>query len=89
MLSLVEMGEQRTIMALPGVNAWRPEWFRAAHKAYGSRFTIALDNDEAGNLAAQKILSFLKESGIEGDRLIPSEGKDWNDLLVLNAHALT
>lgn len=88
MLSLVEMGEKRTIMALPGVNAWKPEWFRAAHKAYGSRFTIALDDDKAGNLVAEAILSCLQDSGIEGERLVPAEGKDWNDLLVLKAQAL-
>lgn len=81
MLSLVQMGEKRTIMAIPGVNAWRPSWFTAAHQAYGSSFTIAVDDDKAGNLVAKSMIEMLTENGIESDRLVPAEGKDWNDLL--------
>lgn len=82
MLSLVEMGERRTIMALPGVNSWRADWFIAAHKAYGSKFDIALDNDSAGNKISHTILEFLKEKGIPGQRTAPPSGNDWNDFLL-------
>jgi len=85
LLSLVEMGEKRTIMALPGVNAWRIEWFAAAHKAYGSRFVIALDNDEAGNRMATSMMAALQTRGIDCKRIVPVHGKDWNEMLVAAA----
>jgi DNA primase len=82
LLSLVEMGEKRTIIAIPGVNAWRIEWFVAAHQAYGSRFVIALDNDEAGNRMAANMMSALQERGIDCERIVPVRGKDWNEMLM-------
>ena len=81
MLSLVQMGEKRTIMAIPGVNAWRPTWFTSAHQAYGSSFTIGLDDDKAGNTVAKSMIQLFTDHGIEYDRLVPAEGKDWNVLL--------
>lgn len=84
MLSLVQMGERRTIIALPGVNAWRLEWFIAAHRAYGSRFVLALDDDDAGNKMAEIIARALAEHGIESSRLLPQGAKDWNEMLLSN-----
>jgi len=82
LLSLVEMGEKRTIIAIPGVNAWRIEWFISAHATYGSRFVIALDNDEAGNRMAANMMASLQERGIDCERLVPVHGKDWNEMLL-------
>lgn len=83
MLSLVEMGEKRTIMALPGASSWRPEWFAAAHDLHGSRFVLALDADDAGEKAARAMAQMLDAKGIEHTRLLPQEGcKDWNDVLL-------
>ena len=82
LLSRVEMGEKRTIMALPGVNAWRIEWFVAAHATYASRFVIALDNDEAGNRMAANMMTALQARGIDCERLVPVQGKDWNEMLM-------
>lgn len=82
MLSLVQLGERRTILALPGVNAYRIEWFEAASKRYGSRFHIAFDADRAGRLAARRLINELQARGIDAERLEPAQGKDWNDMLL-------
>lgn len=86
LLSLAQGGGGKTILAIPGVSAWRLEWFKAAHAAYGTRFEIALDADEAGERAAQKILSLLAGEGIEAVRVRPPKGaKDWNEALLCSS----
>lgn len=85
MLSMVQMGERRTIMAIPGACSWRLEWFVAAHQRYGSRFVIALDDDEAGNRMAAHLMGALNDRGIEAQRLVPPQGKDWNEALLAAA----
>ena len=42
---------------------------------------LCLDNDEAGEMACQRISDQLKERGIETERLLP-DLKDWNEDLV-------
>lgn len=44
---------------------------------------IATDNDEAGDKAACKIAEGLDVYGIEYQRFVPPQGKDWNEYLVL------
>lgn len=82
MLSMAQMGERRTIMAIPVACYWRLEWFVAAHQRYGSRFVIALDDDEAGNRMAAHLMGALNDRGIEAQRLVPPQGKDWNEALL-------
>ena len=47
------------------------------------RVLIATDNDEAGNIAAQKIMDELNHSDVICERYSPPKGKDWNEYIVL------
>lgn len=83
LLSMVSLGQQNTIIALPGCQSWRSEWAVRIHEKYGTkRFVLALDGDEPGDESASKIAAGLKEVGLESASLRPEEGcKDWNDVL--------
>lgn len=82
MLSLVQMGEKGGIMALPGLAAWKPEWFLyAARVNPGVRFLVSFDNDEPGTKASASLSEFLKANGLPCVVDPPHHGKDWNDML--------
>jgi hypothetical protein len=49
--------------------------------AFGRRYWLAFDADEAGDKAAEAIGASLKRSGGLVERLRPSSAKDWNEAL--------
>lgn len=83
LLSMVCLGEQSTVIALPGCQSWRSEWALRIQSKYGTKcFVLALDSDEAGDESAAKIAKGLVDAGLDHFRMRPSgEKKDWNDVL--------
>lgn len=45
-------------------------------------FVVAYDNDEAGLIGAEKLISLLKEKGMRTTKYVPTGGKDINEMLV-------
>lgn len=87
MLSLVELGLEKgeAVMGIPGVSAWKPAWFDALKMKHpGAKICVGLDNDDAGNSAADAIMDACKTVGLSAGRVIPPSGaKDWNDALCM------
>jgi DNA primase len=67
----------RVVLGLPGVDGWRAEW---AALARGRVVRIALDADEAGDRAAQRVAADVWRAGARSvlrDRR--TDGADWAD----------
>lgn len=56
-----------------------PEWL--TRKAFGRRFLMAFDADQAGDVAAERLGLELSTLGGIVERLRPEGAKDWNELL--------
>lgn len=81
LLSAVAMGMDHDIIGLPGCQNWRPEWFA---KLKGRDVTDAMDNDEPGHTASQKLKPVLIAQGANYLRYEHKGGvKDLNDELML------
>lgn len=81
--SLVCLGCESSIIALPGVSTWvnhYEQWFRRLHTEYGASFILALDPDKAGRTQTSAIAERLTTDGIPFKVKAP-EGGDINDLL--------
>ena len=74
----------------PGKNGWRLSLGGTALVAMMqfldmhpeiSRIIACTDNDEAGNLAAEKICDTAEIFGIKYERILPNSGNDWNEAL--------
>ena len=51
------------------------------------RVALCLDNDTAGRKAMDRLMADLLEKGYDTIRLLPEQGKDWNeDLQILSGH---
>lgn len=87
LLSIVSMGQKRSVMALPGCQAWRDEWIQRIYAKHGTRsYLLGLDSDKAGEESSQKIAKGVFEAGFVARRFRPSDGcKDWNDQLLASA----
>lgn len=73
-------GANAVAVALPSVQAWEPEWF----DLFARRVCVsALDNDDAGARFTPDLVAKLRAVGRKGrvTVLVPSVGKDWNDVL--------
>ncbi len=74
-------------LGLPGTDGWRPEW---AKYCQGRDVWLALDRDDAGDRAAERIAADVFAGGASSvRRLRPKFGKkDWAELLVheVSAH---
>lgn len=84
-LSKIEMGLNpgQVLVGIPGVQSWKAEWFLLGAKAYpNARWEVALDNDEPGHAAADKIAAVIDGTGKSWFRSVPFEGKDLNDELM-------
>jgi len=57
-----------------------PLWLRQA--CAFRHVLVAFDADEAGDAAAEKIAVLLRPFGAQVERLRPTKGKDWNDVLI-------
>ena len=80
LLSAVELGTQRTVVALPGCQSWRLEWF---DQYKGQQILLALDADGPGQLAAAQMKTDLQNAGHEVHIYqVPNGHKDLNDHLV-------
>jgi DNA primase len=80
LLSAVELGSQRTIVAIPGCNSWKIEWFE---KYKGEQILLALDADGPGVDAAKQMKSLLEDFGHDVHIYeLPDGHKDLNERLV-------
>jgi DNA primase len=69
----------RVVLGLPGVSAWRSPW---AEYARGRVAHVALDADEAGDRAAERIAVDLHRAGaVRVQRQRPHGAKDWAEIL--------
>jgi hypothetical protein len=87
LLSVVALGLEpaQIVLGLPGVNAWKREWFMGMKQLYPNlEVRIGFDADEPGDKAAQTLLELCAEVGLSATRIRPHRGKDWNDVLVFN-----
>ena len=84
LLSIVSLGQKGTVIALPGCQSWRQDWPARIQQKYGTNsFVLALDADDAGEMAATKIAAGLHRDAFQCTRLRPGVGcKDWNDVLI-------
>lgn len=81
MLSAVVLGSERTIFGIPGAHNWQidAKWINDLH---GKHVLIALDNDEAGEMAKANLKQFLPTVGAFPKIYNPPDGlKDLNDQL--------
>ena len=82
-LSVVQMGWDGHVMALPGASCWNPEWVERLDSKYpGIELYIGLDSDTAGSLQAEKILSQCSEAKVNARRFASCNFKDWNEALM-------
>lgn len=82
LLSAVSLGTRRSIIALPGCENWQPDWFL---KLKGRNVLLALDNDEPGKAARERLVPILKEIGAQvGVYELPPDAEDLNEQLMLS-----
>lgn len=86
LLSILEMGMvsfDDAVMAVPGVNTWRPEWAdQALLRNPGAEFVDALDTDSAGERLSNTIRQQL-DGRTKYQRIKPGLGcSDWNKFLL-------
>jgi DNA primase len=73
------------VLGLPGVGHIRPEW---AALARGREVRVALDADDAGDAAAQRLADELHQAGARRvHRLRPPAGQDWSDVVAERARS--
>jgi len=85
LLSKIELGVKpnQILVCVPGVVSWKPEWLTAGVKGYPTAvWELALDNDEPGDTAAEKMGRILAGVGGVWRRCLPFVGKDINDELM-------
>jgi len=72
-------GRNRVVLGLPGVGGWRSEW---AQLGAGREVVLALDGDDAGDRATDKIAADLFDAGATRVlRTRPMAGRDWTAIL--------
>lgn len=87
MLSAVALGFRGHIVAVPGCNNWKPEWFQSVHqKRDVTMFYVALDNDVGSDLNpgqewAMKMSQEMSKLGLPNVVKVPPQGMDINDIL--------
>lgn len=86
MMSAVALGYKGHIIAVPGCNNWKSEWFQKLHARLGAkRYYIALDNDESpdnpGQTWARKMAEVMQQFGLPHVIKDLPPGRDINDLL--------
>jgi DNA primase len=69
----------RNVIAAFGVNGFTQDHWAALKRHGTQRVWIAYDRDDAGNAAAEKLGTELRESGIETWRVLFPKGMDAND----------
>ena len=80
-IALVELGFDGSVIAIPGVGSWRSFWKTLPAVKGASKVYIALDADEAGDTASEKLATKM---GGKTHRMRPENGaKDWNEMLLL------
>ena len=80
MLSAVELGTQRTVVAIPGCQSWRLDWF---DQYKGQQILLALDADGPGLAAAEQMQADMRAVGHDVHvYTLPSGCKDLNEQLV-------
>lgn len=86
MLSVVSLGrcpESQAIMAVPGTETVREEWFpQIIERNPCVEFVLSMDNDAAGLKAMDRIEGFLDDLFAPFEReLAGKQDEDWNDIL--------
>lgn len=80
MLSAVELGTKRTVIALPGCQSYQIDWFK---KYKGEQILLALDSDGPGIEASSKLQSELEAAGHSVHVYqLPKGCKDLNEQLL-------
>lgn len=83
LLAALALNTTRSIIALPGCENWRPEWFEELN---GKNALIAFDGDRAGQTATEKLLPVLVEAGAEVNvNDLQLGAKDINEQLILES----
>jgi hypothetical protein len=81
LLSAVELGTERTVVAIPGCQSYKVEWF---DQYKGEQILLALDSDGPGVDAALRMKSDLEDCGHTVHIYHLPEGcKDLNDRLMI------
>jgi DNA primase catalytic core len=80
-LSLVKLGFENT-QSLYGTNGFTEEHLQILKDDRVKTVVLALDNDEAGRTASEKIREKLLSEGFAVKEIVPPAGKDWNEYLV-------
>lgn len=89
-LSKIQLGLRsgQIVVGIPGVTSWKPDWLTMGAKAYpGATWELALDNDEPGHEASDKMGKILNSVGAKWFRSVPFAGKDLNDELMSRLYA--
>jgi hypothetical protein len=71
-----------SVVGVPGADTWRAEWTGAVLRGRPA-VIVALDNDDAGEAGAARILEAAREAGVPAVRQVPppGKGKDWCDAI--------
>jgi hypothetical protein len=82
-LSVSQLYPSVHVLGIPGSTNWNPKWIGALKQRYGESLHIACgtDDDDAGNLSAQRISLFCRNAGVSYSRELPPIEGDWNDFL--------
>lgn len=83
LLSRVALGidKQDAVMAVPGVNRWKEDWFQRIQLAYPkAKLVLSLDNDVAGFNATERMKLTLDALKMPYEVSYPDK-KDWNETL--------
>jgi hypothetical protein len=81
-LSLLQIGIQNTT-ALFGTNGLTGEMLELLKSSRVKMITLALDNDEAGMAATDKLKTRFLDEGFAVKTIIPPDAKDWSEYLCL------
>ena len=83
-LSLLQMGIKNTT-ALFGTNGLTDELLELLKSSRVKMITLALDNDDAGLAATEKLKQRFLDEGFAVKTITPPECKDWNEYLSLGS----
>lgn len=76
-------GLERAVVGIPGVEHWRQHLEVLGDLARGRVVVVALDGDAAGERHVAELAAALMGAGATRvDRVRPTEGKDWADVLI-------
>ncbi len=83
-LSLIEIGFEN-VQPIYGTNGFTEEHLQTLKADRVKTFILALDNDEAGTLAGEKLKESFINEGFKVKIVSPFGGKDWNEALKAGA----